>query len=183
MRLSDIGLHGGMVHELGYHEPTSTVIALVGQDRMEMPANRLYFRHAGDSYYQPVATLPDGISIDSHVLDPLRPAIYFSTSRWEVMSPKSYGAYWDGLYRFDLEEHRCDRLADDGDLTGPDGCERVWISELLSASADGAALFGRAGFEFPDPSTGGERVEYWIARLNLRNNRLEKVSRLPISFA
>ncbi|HEY2249736.1 MAG TPA: hypothetical protein VGH74_01700, partial [Planctomycetaceae bacterium] len=70
---------------LAYHEPTGTVIAHTGAQGQLPPRKRLFFRWSTDTRYQPVATFPDNISIDSYIVDPSRPSLYFVTYEWGVV--------------------------------------------------------------------------------------------------
>src|SRR5687767_5254434 len=136
----DVGLpHGHAYPRLAFHESTGTLIAHTRPLKSTLPNERLSFRRASESRYQPIGDFPDGISIESVVVDATRPALYFSTLEWQMGDDGPEGN-WDGLYRFDLEEHRCELLARRGRLRAPDGDWETWVSELLAVTNDGRAL-------------------------------------------
>jgi hypothetical protein len=147
------------------------------------PRKRLYFRWATVTDYQPVGDFPEAVSIDSFLLDPVRPSLYFVTNTWREIDGGRWAGDWDALYRFDLEEHRCERLARRGDLPPPAGYDRVWLCDLLSVSADGLSLFFKVGRETQLLEDGGTRAEYWVSKLDLADVKLETVTRLEAVFA
>src|SRR5262249_19717245 len=109
--LSDIGVPDGhQILSLGYHAPTRTVIAHTGPYTVGPRIGQLFFRWPSESTYQPVGCFPKGTSVESFVLDPLRPALYFLTYTWRGRADGGASGNWDALYRFDLEEHACVRL-------------------------------------------------------------------------
>src|SRR5262249_27919722 len=107
-----------------------------------------------------------------------RPSLYFSTYIWRQLEAGKSGGDWDGLYRFDLEQHRCDRLAQRGELHAADAAGPTWLSGLLSVSNDGRgiickAALGSSEFDF----------EYWVAHLNLADLSLTPITKLEATFA
>jgi hypothetical protein len=181
---SDVGLpEGYKVLRLAYHQPSRTLITHVGPIKDQPPGKRLFFRWATGARYQPIGDCPDGSSVDGFVLDPSRPALYFMTREWSELDGGKWAGDWDALYRFDLEEHRCDLLTRRGNLLPTEGYERVWLCELLSVSADGRSLFCTAGLETPRLENGGRRADYWVTRLDLASMKLEPVTELEAFWA
>jgi hypothetical protein len=163
--------------QLAFHEPTQTLIAHTRPLKSRLPGDRLSFRQVGGSRYQPIGSFTEGISIDSFVIDPTRPALYFSTLAWEIGEAGPTGN-WDGLFRFDLAEHRCEELARRGRLRAPDGDGETWLSELLAVSNDGEALICNA------PRGDLQRSpRYWLMRLELANLVLTPMTELEAVFA
>lgn len=173
-----IGLPNGVSTKLAYHAPTQTIVALV-EPRANLPPHRgIYFRRAADVRYQPVATLPDDISIDSYAIDVSRPDLYFLTYEWKpIPGRKAVGGNWDALYRFDLEEHRSERLTGRGELRPPAGVDQTWLKAILSLSSDGQSIFCTAAFMTQ------QLAEYWVCELSLGEMRLKPITRLEAVFA
>ncbi|MFN0050826.1 MAG: hypothetical protein ACKV0T_01460 [Planctomycetales bacterium] len=175
---SGIGLPTKSRVTLAYHEPTRTVIVHVESPFELPPRRRLFFRWATDTHYQPVATFPENISIDSFVVDTPRPALYFITFTWKARpGRKTASGNWDALYRFDLNKHRSERLTGRGDLRPPDGVDETWLNAILSVSNDGHSIFCNAALLTQ------RCAEYWICELDLGNMRLRPVTRLDAVFA
>lgn len=175
----NIGLPSGHAFPtLAYHEPTCTLIAHTRPLKAVLPGERLSFRRLGDTHYQPIGEFPEAVSIKSFVLDSTRPALYFVTFVWRELEGGESAGDWDGLYRFDLEQHRCDRLAQRGGLRAPEGDWEIWLSDLLSVSNDGRGLIcivplGRSQSDFA----------YWVAHLNLADLSLTAITKLEAVFA
>jgi hypothetical protein len=181
---SEVGLPDGHKRlRLAYHQPSRTLIAHVGPTKDLPPGKRLFFRWASAERYEPVDKCQDGTSVDGFVLDPSRPALYFTTHVWKELDGGKWAGDWDALYRFDLEEHRCDLLTRRGDLLPTEGYERVWLCELLSMSADGRSLFCQAGLQTPKLENGGRRADYWVTKLDLASMKLEPVTELVALWA
>jgi hypothetical protein len=163
---------------LAYHEPTSTLIAHTRPRKAVLPGDRLSFRRIGETHYQPIGEFPEGISISSFVLDPYRPALYFMTFAWRELDGGGWGGDWEGLYRFDLEQHRCDRLCQRGDLHSAEGDGATWLSDLLSVANDGRGLLCQAAL-----GESQSKFAYWVARLDLADLRLTGITKLRSAFA
>jgi hypothetical protein len=171
---------------LAYHQPTSTLIAHAGPDDEWPPRNRLYFRRATDTRYQQIAGFADNISIDSFALDPSRPSLYLVTNAYEVNGGEGgAGGDWDGLFRFDLEQHRCEQLTRPGKLRTPAGKDLAWLSDILSVHTDGSTVFCTAGLATSDHSNlmRWQSAEYWLCELDLAGESLRPITRLEAVFA
>lgn len=184
-RFPEIGLPAEhTVVRLDYHESTRTVLAHTGPATRTPPCGRLFFRHAADAGYQPIEAPTAGTTVESFVLDPRQPVLYFLAYVYRPHADGGWLGDWDALYRFDLGEHRCERLVGPDDLPAPRGCERAWLCDLLSVGADGRGLFCRAGLQSPATFTlktgpvTGNRADYWVARLDLVTRELTAVSEL-----
>jgi hypothetical protein len=183
---SEIGLPNQAVTALAYHEPTGTLIAHIGPRKDSPTGKRLYFRRSNDSRYNEIGDLSEGVSISSFVLDPLQASLYFATYRWEKREDGGMNGNWHALYRFDLEEHRCEQLAQEAELQPSVGYQESWLCELISVSGDACSILCRAAFETPVlqfPRAGMRRVDYWVAKLNLANMKLEPLTQLDAVFA
>lgn len=182
--LSDLGLPPEhKVLSLAYHELTGSIVAHVGPILESAPKGRLYFRWTADTRYQPIIDLPDGASIDSFVLDLSRPALFFLTSTYTEMDAGGFAGNPDALYRFDMEEHRCERLLRSEDLVLSADYDRGWVCTILGVSADGRAVFCWAGQETQPEADRSQRVEYSIVRLELATGQLTSISPLVGIFA
>lgn len=162
---------------LAYHEPTRSLIAHTRPVKSELPAKRLSFRRVVDPCYQPIGSFPESISIESAVLDPVSPLLYFVTFEWH-MREEGPGGDWEGLYRFDLEQHRCDRIADRNSLDALEGGWKTDISELLAVANDGKALICMS-----PRGQSRESLDYWVMRLDLANLRPTPITHLEAVFA
>jgi hypothetical protein len=175
----NIGLPSGHAFPtLAYHEPTGTLIAHTRPLKAVLPGERLSFRRLSDTHYHPIGEFPDAVSIQSFVLDSTRPALYFVTFVWREREGGKAAGDWDGLYRFDLGQHRCDRLAQRGDLHAPEGERGTWLCGLLSVSNDGQGLICKAALGRSQSS-----FAYWVAHLNLADLRLTAITKLEAVFA
>jgi hypothetical protein len=164
---------------VAYHQATRTIFAHTEPLRPALPTKRLSFRRVADKQYQPIGEFPADISVESFVLSPSQPFLYYSTNRWKHEGDGASGD-WEGLYRFDIGAHRSEQLAQRGKLHPPSGYQGAWLSGLLSINDDGKALFCKAALETGklDPE-----VEYWIAKLELPSLKLQAISQLQAIFA
>lgn len=163
---------------LAYHEPTRTVVAHVQPLPELPPRKRLFFRWAADSRYQPVALCPDNISIDSFAVETAGSSLFFLTHEWKtVRGKKAASGHWDGLYCFDLNEHRAERLIGRGDLRPPAGVDETWLCTILSPGNGGGRIFCKAALMTQ------QCANYWICELELAGMRLKPITRLEAVFA
>lgn len=175
-RVNDIGT------PLVYHPPTQTIIAYV--KAVELPQRgRLFFRRVHDTAYQPIGPFPDQISIESFIVDPSRPSLYFTTTEWKSRpGGKAFGGDWEALYRFDLGEHRCETLIRRGELPLPRGCERAWLRSILALEPDGSTIYCGVGFEPTEGRPQGghaeyREVEYWLCGFDVASRELTQLTR------
>ena len=174
-----VGLPNGHAFPtIAYHEPTRTLIALTRPLKAKLPGERLSFRRISETHYHPIGEFSDAASVQSFVLDPCRPSLYFLTYIWRELKAGESGGDWDGLYHFDLERHRCDRLARRGELHAAAGSGTTWLNGLLLVSNDGRgiicqAALGSSEFDF----------DYWVAHLNLADLGLTPITKLEATFA
>jgi len=181
--LDEVGLPAAsQVLRLAYHEPSRTVIAHL-RPAKGPSGGKLFFRWATATEYQPVWDCPAGTSVESFALDPSRPALYFLTNTWQDRVDGSWAGNWDALHRFDLAEHRHDELTRYGQLLPARGYAQVWLCGALSVGADGRSLLCTAGLQTPPLADGSSRVEYWVAKLDLKSLTLEAVSELAALWA
>ena len=181
---SDVGLpKDHIVHTLSYHEPTHTLFAHTGPIDSDWRATNLWFRCAADAEYQPIIDFSEAVSIHSFVVDQARPSLYFITYSWHQLDGGELAGDWEGLYRFDLGEHRCDRLLQKGALPPLSAYERIWLCELHSLSASGQKLFCKVGMETPLLENGGRRADYWVAELDLGSMCMDGVTKLEALWA
>jgi hypothetical protein len=175
---NDVGLPDGHAFPaLAYHEPTRTLIAHTRPTKALLPGERLSFRRVGETQYHPIGDFSDGVSLQSFALDPCRPSLYFSAVTWRELEPGTSAGDWDGLYRFDLEQHRCDRLAQRGDLHARESDE-TWLSGLLSVANDGKGIICQAALRRSQSD-----FAYWVAHLNLADLSLTAIAELEAVFA
>jgi hypothetical protein len=163
---------------VAYHEPTGTLIAHTRPTRAGLPRDRLSFRRPGDPRYQPIGEFADAVSVKSFVLDSTRPVLYFVTYEFRELEGGQSAGNWDGLYRFDLERHRCARLAQPGHLHDPESNWETWIGDLLSVSNDGRGLICQATLGKSESD-----YAYWVAHLDLADLRLAGITKLEAVFA
>ncbi len=183
-KFSEVGLpEGYQTLNLAYHQPSRTLIAHVGSIKNLPPGKRLFFRWAEGERYQAIDQCQGGESVNSFVLDPLRPALYFTTFVWKELDGGEWAGDWDALYRFDLEKHCCDLLTRRGDLLPAPGYEEVWLCELLSVGADGRSLFCNTGQQTPSGEDGSSHAHYWVTHLDVASGKLELVTELTAFWA
>ena len=163
---------------LAYHEPSRTLVVHVGPVKDKPVGKRLFFRWTTEAKYQPVWDCPANTAIESFALDPSRPLLYFMTFTWTKWDDGSWAGDWVALYRFDLAEHRCDKLTQRGVLLPTTGYESVWLCEALSVCAEGRSLFCKVGMMTPPLEDGSSRADYWIAKLDVTSMKLEPVTKL-----
>jgi len=174
-----VGLPDGHAFPMiAYHEPTTTLIALTRPLKAKLPRERLSFRRVSETQYHPIGEFSDATSVQSFALDPCRPSLYFSTYIWRQLEAGKSGGDWDGLYRFDLEQHRCDRLAQRGELHAADGPRTTLLNGLLSVGNDGRGIICQAAMGSSD-----SEFDYWVAHLNLADLSLTPLTKLEATFA
>lgn len=186
VRFGEVGLPDGyLVYRLGYHGPTGTLLAHVGppEPAPPHPRRRLFFRWAAARQYQPVGEWPDAATLGAFVLDPVRPFVYFTAVVYRQLDSGHWGGYGDGLYRFDLEAHHCDRLVQDGELRPPAGYARVMLLQVLSLGPDGRDLFCEVGLETLPLGDGSSHVDHWVMRLELATKELDPVTQMVAFWA
>ena len=138
----------------------------------------LFFRWAADSRYQPVALFPDNISIDSFAVETVGSSLFFLTYEWKaVPGKKAVSGNWDGLYLFDLNEHRAKRLIGRGDLRAPAGVDETWLCTILSPGNGAGCIFCKAALMTE------QCANYWICELDLVGMCLKPITRLDEVFA
>jgi hypothetical protein len=175
---SEIGLPSQCeVVSLFFHHQTATLITQTGALTANRLPKRLYFRSVSALDYQPIGTFPQDVSIDSVTTDEARPLVYFLTNRWEERNGVLQGVC-DGLYRFELETHQCERLIDCRGLIPPPQYQQVWPAMMLSVSSDGGSIYCQAGLQRRDGD-----VDYAICSLQLASAVVSQIMLLEAVFA
>jgi hypothetical protein len=183
----EVGLPSShIVQGLAFHKPSATLIAHMAPSEAVPHGKGLYFRWPGCPVYQPVLRLSGGTSIDSFVIDPLGPSLYFLTLTWKDRNDIEVGAFsgkWEGIYRFDLAGHTIERLGGLGTLLLPKGYEEGWLCQLLSIGGNARSIICKAGLKRSSLENGAWRVNYCITELNLADMRLDLLDDLVAVFA
>jgi len=177
-RFEAVGLpEGHAFPRLAFHRPTQTVIAHTRPRESPFPGERLSVRHVKERLYRSVGDFPPGISLSSFAVASKAPLLYFISFAWSEFENGPPGGDWDTLCQFRLDTSDTQILARRGELIAPQGYDRAWLSELLSADDDGVTLCCKVGL-----SAGGA-VEYWICELLVVQRTVTPVTRLEATFA
>jgi hypothetical protein len=162
---------------LVYHPPTGSVIAHTRPLKSSLPCRRLSLRQVNETRYRPIGDFPPSVSVESLVLHPQLPLLFFITFVWSKHVNGPVGGYWVALHRFDLNTLQSEIVARRGELVLPDGYQTAWLNELFSASDDGNTLFCKAGLR------NGEPVRYCLSKLSIPDRKLAIITRLEAVFA
>jgi hypothetical protein len=162
---------------LAYHPATGSVLAHTRPIESRLPCRRLSLRRVTETRYRPIGDFAPSVSVESFVLHPRLPLLYFITYVWSEHTNGPVGGDWDALYRFNLNTIQSEIMARRGELFSPDGYRTTWLKELFSVSDDGNTLFCMAGLR------NGEPVHYCLSKLSIPDRKLAVITRLEAVFA
>lgn len=173
-----IGLPKGHAYpQLAYHSPTGLVIAHTQPVNSPLPRRRLSLKRVNGMSYRPIADFPPSVSVESFLLHPQLPFLYFITYVWSKPVNGPVGGDWDALYRYSLNSRKCKIAARRGELVLPDGYRQAWLCELLSTTTDGKTLFCKAGLH------NGKLVDYCLCQLSIAGREISVIAKLKTPFA
>lgn len=137
------------------------------------PVGRIFSRHKSLEAYEQVGNPPDDVSYQNPVTCAKEPILIFNSLKWNKTS--GVGS-WDGVYAFNLGAKELTVCVPKDKLSIQKSHVRSWISTLISLSDDGQILYVNVGIENAVP--GGAVVDYYLASLDLAENKLELLSQL-----
>ncbi len=177
-KFQKVGLPEGHAYpELAYHLPTGSILAHTRPVEPGLPGRRLSLWRVAETRYHPIGDFALSISVESFVLHPQLPLLYFITYVWSEHSNGPTGGNWEALHCFNLNTFQCEIVARRGELIPPDDYCKAWLNELFLVGDDGNTLFCKAGLR------NGEPVQYCLSKLSVSDRKLEIVSRLEAVFA
>lgn len=164
-----------------YNAASETVIAELRSIGEEHFPNRLCIRKKDSRKYEPIKDFEQMVSSESAVTSLGRPFLFYLSNKW-TKRDKGCSGDWEGLYSYDLEKRTCLKIADKDSLQFPAPYVEGWITGLVDVSADASELYLTMGMMPPAPSKGFRRVNYQLARMDLKTGNIHLLSHLQGTF-
>jgi hypothetical protein len=139
----------------------------------------LYYRRISSSEYLKIDGLGDKLSLRFPVSSPSSPLIF---SNVFSCRPNAAGYDWQSISSFDLVTHQIRRVFEPASIPRFDGCEKAWISSLLSISGDGLSLTVTMGIPLTE-SADLQSLNYWVCNLRLSDLAITRIAKLATPFA
>jgi len=137
------------------------------------PLGRIFSRHKSLEAYEEIGNPAADVSYQNPVTCAKQPILIFNSLKWNKTSG---GGSWDGVYAFNLRAKELTVCVPKDHLSIQESHLRSWISTLISLSDDGQTLYVNVGIEKAVP--GSAVVDYYLASLDLAENKLELLSPL-----
>jgi len=154
------------IHQLLFNAPARVLIALAHCPFADdLAIGRLFLRAIGETRYSAAPSRADNVDFSHPVSCRRDAAIYVNTLEW-TKSRRSWGGDWIGVSRLDLVRGTLDDLCTPANLAIPDGYERGWVTDLISAWDEGVGVTCIAGFE-RDLGNDCAVVDYSLCDLDL----------------
>jgi hypothetical protein len=161
---------------------SSVANALVVQTRStgrNWRPERLYFRRAASDKYRSIGQPAELTSQEFPFVHPSRPLLAYNSLQHrfdlDAQGNEQHGADWHSLTIFDLESGTEIASLDEGTLHLPTDVTRGWLASIVGFSD--AGLFVTAGL-----SKNSGRMDYFIAKIDPEQRRLDPVTALPAVF-
>jgi Clp amino terminal domain, pathogenicity island component len=166
---------GYTLQRLLYNPASETIVVEMKcpPDRPLPALGRLFMRSRQAEGYEQIGDPAADVSYQTSVTCEKQPIVIFNTIKWDRAGG---GGNSDGVYAFNLLTKKLMVCCAKDKLAVPVPHLRSWILTLISLSDDGEALYVNVGIETAVPS--GGIVHYYLARLNLTDNKLELLSPL-----
>lgn len=187
----DIGIPEGFSpHKLLYNPPSETIIAELQSVGDEFLPNRIYTRKDGSLKYEPINDFEKLVSSESAVTPLGRPRLFYLSNRLKRTSLNlsgdrepvdGFSGDWEGLYSFDLDRRKNEKIADKNSLPIPRPYTTGWITGLVNVSADATDLYLTVGLMAERPS-GYSAVSHQLARMDLATGKLHLISEMRGTF-
>lgn len=160
-----------------YNPASKTLILELHGARKEFLPTRLFMRHKDSEGYEQIGNPTEDVSYESPVTCDKQPIVVFNSLKWDK---ERHGGNWAGVCCFNLNTKQLTVCVCKETLAVPGPHLRAWVSALVFLSDDGQKLYVNVGIEKPSRSSG--IVNYYLASLDLRDNKLELVSPLKDAF-
>jgi len=190
LRFRDLGIpEPCQLLGLLYSAPSERLVAHVQFHQGPFQIGRLYSRRPADSTYSSLVEVEASHSIETPVVCPLTPSLYFilnllqrfegprfvypdgDLSKTPATVHGDFAASWPcGVLRKRLDTGEVEGVVE---YARPKEAES-WIASLLGVSADGRELYCRRAVVASHKS-----VQYHLARLDLRAGTLTEITALP----
>jgi hypothetical protein len=167
------GLPAGYTsHRLLYNNVTETLILeLRAISRFLLPA-RLFVRHKDKEAYEQIGSPAEEVSYESPVTCESLPLVMFNSLKRGKM-----GADWEGVYSYNLNSKELQLCISPEHLRFSEAHGRLWIAELVSLSEDAQTVCVNIAVE--KIVSGGGIIHYYLAKVDLRDQQVSLLSRLP----
>lgn len=155
-----------------YNAVSETVIVeLQKHDRTWLIA-----RHKNKEDYDTIGNPPDDISYESAVTCDNKPILIFNS----IQRTESGGGFWQGVYIFDILTQELTPCVSKENFIPPNPYKGGWIANILSLSDDASHAYVKTGLEMHFEN--GMKMNYYVARINLKTRELELISHLKKTF-
>jgi hypothetical protein len=160
-----------------YNPASKTLIFELHGAGKEFLPTRLFLRHKDSEVYEQIGNPAEDVSYESPVTCDKQPIVVFNSLKWDR---KRHGGDWAGVCCFDLTTRELTVCVCKETLVVSEPHTRAWVSALIFLSDDGQKLYVNIGIE--NRSRSGSFVNYYLASLDLADNKLELVSPLRDVF-
>lgn len=177
----EMGIPPGYGFKQLLFSPVASVLVVQAQSsRKNWRPERLYFRHIEFEKYNAVGQPADLISQDSPFVHPSKPLLAYNCleHRFSVdaSGEERHSGEWDSLHLYDLEQGVEVDSINRNTLILPPGIVRGWIAGIVACSDLG--LFVKAGLS----KESSDRMDYFVAELDLSRRVLKPIVALPATF-
>jgi len=182
MRWREAGIpEGYSISSLLYNQ-AAEVLIVEARSKDALLCERLLFRHIRAAKYELIGSPEVDVSFNSPATCEKHPLLVFnSMKRRRHPDGSHWGADWSGLYVFNLSNKELILCAAEGSFLIPAPYDdRGWIAQILSLSDDARHAYVKVGLGKRREE--GEKkivkMDYHLARLDLRTKELELVTHL-----
>lgn len=155
-----------------YNAASESVILEVQNADKKSGPTRLLVRHKDAEVYEPIGSPEEEVSYESAITCETRPIVVFNS----MHRTKTGGGNWVGVNVFDLMNRSLTVCVSKQNLAVPAPYSGGWIAELLRLSDDACHVYVKAGLEMRHEN--GAKMDYYVARMDLKSGQLELVSHL-----
>ncbi|MCU1297172.1 MAG: hypothetical protein JWO91_1450 [Acidobacteriaceae bacterium] len=155
-----------------YNPASESIVLEVKNAAKESRPTRLLMRHKDAEVYEPIGSPEEEVSYESAITCETRPIITFNS----MHKTKRGGGTWVGVNVFDLVNRSLTLCVSKQDFAVPAPYSGGWIAELLRLSDDACHVYVKAGLEMRHEN--GAKMDYYVARMDLKSGQLELVSHL-----
>lgn len=139
-------------------------------------ARRIFVRGARETAYVEIEWSRPNLVVSNVVVAEKRPLAFLVASE---VAPRG-GRSAVGLLRIDVDARSAAFIPS---AEPHEGETRIWVSELLSASADGSVLWVQTGHQGVPRADGGWSVRYHISQVDVASGVISKITRLQGPYA
>lgn len=168
-------------HRLLYNRPSETLIVELRSIGKQFFPNQTFIRQKDAAKYCRVTDSDLMVSSESVVTALGSPLLFYLSNKLTKKGERYLGDF-EGLYSYDLHSRMPTKVANKQSLRLPSPYAKGWVTGLVDVSAEGSELYLTIGMMGQDVSSPIRRVDYHLARMEVKTGRIDLVSKLSGTF-